>query len=79
MKNGHDINLIIRDEENMKIFLQFLILKLQSFDGLRDTFQILRTANKKVKDKSEKEIMQRVYNRYLLMKVQMKISFEACR
>ena len=58
MRDGHDVNLIIRDEENMKIFLQFLILRLKSFDGLRDTFQILRNANKKTNfKKTDKEIM----------------------
>ena len=69
MKSGHDINLIIRDEENMKIFLQFLILKLKSFDGLRNTFKVIRAASKKNSTKTDKEIMQRVYNRYLLMKI----------
>ena len=63
----------------MKILIQFLILKLKSFDGLRNTFADLRKAKRANKNFTDRQIMQRVYNRYLLMKVQMKISFEACR
>lgn len=79
LKDGYDINLIIKDELTMQIFLQFLIFKLKSFDGLRDTFKKIYEASKLTKFSSEYEIMQRIYNRYMLMKVQMKISYEACR
>lgn len=63
----------------MKILIMFLIKKLKAFDGVRDTFQRIQRANKEYKRKTEGQIVQRVYNRYLLMKVQMKISYEACR
>ena len=69
MKDGYDVNLIIKDEESMKIFVQFLILKLQSFDGIRGTFEYIRKASRKNKHQTDKQIMRRVYNRYLLMKV----------
>ena len=38
LKSGITINLIIKDELDMKIFLMFLIQKLKSFNGTRDTF-----------------------------------------
>lgn len=79
MKNGHTINLIIKDELDMKIFLLFLIQKLKSFDGVRDTFDVLYSSNKDIANLPFGHIMQRVYKRYALMKLQMKISFEACR
>ena len=79
LKDGYDINLVIKNEENMKVFLKFLILKLKSFDGVRDTFKEAREANIRNKNKTDQQMMERVYNRYVLKKVQMKISFEACR
>ena len=57
LKNGHDVNLIIKNEEDMKILLQFLILKLKSFDGMRDTFNNARQINRKNKCSSDFEIM----------------------
>jgi len=36
------VNLIIKNEEKMKIFLLFLIKSLKAFDGLRGTFETVR-------------------------------------
>lgn len=69
LKNGHTLNLIIKDETDLKIFLLFLIKKLKSFDGARDTFETLFKANKANRSLSEGQIMQRIYKRYALMKL----------
>lgn len=39
MKNGHDVNLIIKNEQEMKILLLFLIKKLKTFDGVANTMK----------------------------------------
>ena len=57
----------------------FLIMKLKSFDGARNTFNNLWKYSKDTRRYTRGQVMQRVYKRYLLKKVQMKISYEACR
>ena len=57
----------------MKIFLMFLIIKTNSFNGITNSYNQLENYSN-IKNNTEE-----FYNRFfLLMKVKMKISYEAC-
>jgi hypothetical protein len=72
LKN-RDIDLVIKDEFQMKMFLMFLIIKTNSFNGNRNSFLEL---NKETLIKNEVEQIYRKF--FLIMKIKMKISYEAC-
>jgi len=74
-----DIDIVIRDLKMMHIFIQFLIIKLNTYNGIKDSFNFL--VKKRVVKKNE-TILDRfhhVYRSYFIMKVRMKISFEALK
>jgi hypothetical protein len=62
----------------MKALLQFLIIKTDSMNGLPGSVRVLREMNLIRKDTPTKTMLPRIYNNFFLMKIRMKISFEAC-
>ena len=39
-----DLDLVIEDEKDMRLFLEFLAYELNSVDGMRDSFEPLNDA-----------------------------------
>ena len=62
----------------MKALLQFLILKLDTMNGKTGSVQVLRDMKVLKKKVPTKKMLPRIYNNFFLMKIRMKISFEAC-
>ena len=66
------------DDKDMKILILFLITKLNTYDGMRNSIHKLRkndVINKKI---PLKNMMQKIFFNFFVMKVRMKMSFEAC-
>ena len=77
--NNRDVNLVIKDEQQMKIFILFLILKLNTFDGQANSIQVLRDTKKIPKAAGiSHELLHKFYKRFLMVKIRMKISYSAC-
>ena len=72
------IDLVIKDETDMQIFLKFLIIKLNTFDSNKNSMNFLRDQRLVHLNASKHDIMRRVYFGYTIMKIRMKVSFEAC-
>lgn len=73
-----DISLVIEDGDKMKIFILFLIVKLNTYNGINNSINEIRK-NKLIKSNVPlPHMMQSIYFNFLMMKVRMKISFEAC-
>ena len=51
-----DIDLVIKDEQDLKKFLQFIIFKLKSIDGIRDSaINMIDVLNREQKKERAKE------------------------
>jgi len=73
-----DVDLVIHDEIDMQILIKFLIVYLNSFDSNKNSIQILKNFKLIKKGVSALSMMNCVYLGYMIMKIRMKISFEAC-
>ena len=73
------IDLVIPDEDEMRAFVEFLIIRLNTFNGVQNSINILK--NKKIIERhtTVKEMLPHIYKSYFWMRIRMKISFEACR
>ena len=78
MKN-RDIDLVINSEEDMRCFLIFLIIKLNTHNGTRNSIQKLKDRRIISKKATAQEMTPKILYTFTLMKIRMKISFEACR
>lgn len=78
MKN-RDIDLVINSEEDMRCFLIFLIIKLNTHNGAINSIQKLKDRRIISKHATAEEMTQKILYTFTLMKIRMKISFEACR
>ena len=62
----------------MKIFILFLIIKLDTYNGIRNSITSLRKQNVIKQNIPTKVMMQKIFFNFFVMKVRMKMSFEAC-
>ena len=74
-----DINLVLSDDKDMKILILFLIIKLNTYDGMRNSIHKLRKNDVINKKLPLKNMMQKIFFNFFIMKFRMKISYEACR
>ena len=63
----------------MKILLMFLIVRLNTYDGLPNSIDKLKQKKYIHQEVTVRGMLQQIYKIYFLMKIRMKISFEACR
>ena len=70
--------MVVRDEVDMQILIKFLIVYLNSFDSNKNSVQFLKDMHLINRGTSALSMMNRVYLGYTIMKIRMKISFEAC-
>ena len=73
-----EIDLVIPDPEDMRVLILFLIIRLNTFDGKRNSLDVLRQRKIVPKSFSAQKMSQKIYRSFFMMKVRMKISFEAC-
>ena len=78
MHKDRDIDLVIKDEAMLKVLMLFLIVKLNTINGVRDTFQELKRTKGIKRSDSIAKYTRHIYKSFMIMKVRMKISFEAC-
>ena len=76
--DDRDIDLIFFDDQSVKIFILFLIMKLDTYNGIRNSLQTLRRQNIIKKRVPTKVMMQKIFFNFFIMKIRMKMSFEAC-
>lgn len=62
----------------MKILILFLIQKLKTYDGTRGSLQLLKDQDQIPKGLNPQELRQKLYHNFLMLKIRMKISYEAC-
>ena len=75
-----DVDLVIQNEEHQSQFLLFLIHSLNTINGKRGTAErLIQSAKKDELDETRFEIYQKVYFKYLILKIRMKISFQALK
>ena len=77
-----DIDIVIQNENNMKLFLVFLIYSLNTVDGKRGTAEkLIKLKTEILKSDSAENVKSFVYEKilfkYLVLKIRMKISFTA--
>ena len=74
-----DISLVLSDERSMKILILFLIVKLKTYNGIRNSLHQLRKHNLIKRSVPVQAMLQKMYFNFFMMKFRMKISFEACK
>tara|TARA_B110000285_G_C15126515_1_gene620598 strand:- start:2476 stop:2820 length:345 start_codon:yes stop_codon:yes gene_type:complete len=62
----------------MKALIQFLIMRLDTMNGKPGSVQVLKDNGILKQSIPTKKMLPRIYNSFFLMKIRMKISFEAC-
>lgn len=70
---------MIDDDFQLKMLLQFLIIRLNSHNGQPDSIKVMQNINLFDPNKSVMDMVEQIYAGYLIMKVRMKISYEAAR
>jgi len=76
--DNRDIDLVFFDDKSVKIFILFLILKLDTYNGIRDSIQSLRKSKLIKPLIPTKVMMQKIFFNFFIMKIRMKMSYEAC-
>lgn len=76
---NRDIDLVIKDEDEMAVFLKFLIIKLNTFNGRKNSISMIRKFGVLSKSTHVSDILLGIYRIFRMMKIKMKISYEACR
>lgn len=76
--DDRDYDLVFFDDQSVKIFILFLILKLDTFNGVRESISSLRKQNLINPRISTKVMLQKIFFNFFVMKFRMKMSFEAC-
>ena len=76
---NRDLDLVIRDEHELRVLLEFLIIRLNTFNGVKDSFKILKNKRIVKQEQSVVDMLPWIYKSYSWMKFRMKITFEASR
>ena len=74
-----DLDIVIRDETHMNIIIKFLILYLNTFDGNKNSLRFLRRQNLISRKYTARQMLNRIFFGYKLMRFRMKIAYEACK
>ena len=69
--NNRDVDLVIQKEKDMEMLIKFLVFKLQTIDGYKNSARPF-TGNKPWVQKEE--IYRKIVFKYKIMKFRMKIS-----
>lgn len=72
-----NIDLVFRNDVHMQLFLKVLILALDSFDSQANSIRSLREIKVIKRSTSCAAMMHSIYKGYVLMRVRMKLSYEA--
>ena len=70
---------MIKDEDEMAVFLKFLIIRLNTFNGRTNSINLIRKFGIISKGIKVNDILLGIYKIFRMMKIKMKISYEACR
>ena len=73
-----DLDLVFNDDESVKIFILFLIMKLETYNGIRGSLNSLRKQNIINPKIHTRIMMQKIFFNFFVMKIRMKMSYEAC-
>jgi hypothetical protein len=87
---NREIDLVIRNEEHMKMFIRFLVYNLRSVDGNTGSAEGIYKAllkQNRIKGQNEEELLEKIRHqvmlktslKYTISKVRQKISFSAFR
>lgn len=68
---------MIRDEEEMRALMMFLTLKLNTYNGCINSIDRLKERRVISKHLKPKDMLLSIMKTYTLMKVRMKLSYEA--
>ena len=70
---------MLKDDKDMKILILFLIVQLNTYDGIRNSIHNLRKSGVIQKKIPVHAMKQKIFFSFFMMKLRMKISYEACR
>ena len=71
-----DLDIVVKDEQQMEILLKFLIMETNSFDSNRNSLDFLKHTGFIRKHLKSRLLMNQIFKGYRMMKQRMKICFQ---